>query len=181
VSIRGQYRGHRTDTYSRIDIIVIRTASGISGRARDATRFSARRAHFEMLVNWRGREGRGTRARGCARGEVDALRQGNVGAANREQKEDTDDHRFLDRYYAPFLRPGKARVPGWNTVVVVVEKRARWRGRNAPFVREMRRSCADNARSTSTYCIYSCASTAFRFGYLDLINAWIFSHRLKLR
>lgn len=61
MSIRRQYRGIRTPI--RFDIDVIRMASGISGRVRDATRFSARRAHFEMLVNWRGREGRGTKAR----------------------------------------------------------------------------------------------------------------------
>lgn len=53
-------------------------ASGVSGRARDATRFSARRAHPEMLVNCRGSEGRGTRprrARGRGRdGRANALR-----------------------------------------------------------------------------------------------------------
>lgn len=94
-----------------------------------------------MLVNWRGREGRGTRARRVREGRVNALRRGNAGAANREQKEDTDDHRFLDRYYAPFLRPGKARCQAWNTVGRCRggEKSPVTQGRNAPFVREMRR------------------------------------------
>lgn len=111
--------------------------------------FSARRAHFEMLVNCRGREGRETRARGGARarGEVDALRQGNAGAVNREQKEDTDDHRFLDRYYAPFLRAGKssgARL-----------EHGRCRGREkSPVTRKKRAVCSRNATPLRRQCAF---------------------------
>jgi len=41
------------------------------------------------------------------------MRDRGGGGVAGEQKEDTvDDHRFLDRYYVPFLRPGKNSPPG---------------------------------------------------------------------
>lgn len=130
-----------------------------------------------MLVNWREREGRGTRAR-----EVRGRGSGRLKARERGGGELRAKGRHgRPSISRPVLRsfPSAGKSSGWNTVVVVVEKRARWRGRNAPFVREMRRLCADNARSTSTYCVYSCASSAFRFEYLDLINPRISRVRLS--
>lgn len=125
------------EPHSRFDIADIRMAPGISGQARDATRFSARRAHFGMLVNCRGSEGRGTRVR-RARARVGRLKAGKRGGGEPRAKGRHDGRPSISR---PVLRSspsaGKNSVPGRSTVVRGREKSQRWE-RNAPFVRETR-------------------------------------------
>lgn len=84
--------GAREESYSRL-VVVVRVASGISGRVRDddaaaATRFSsARRAHLEMLVNWRRKRQDEERGREGRKGRPPRAR-GKGGGGPREQKEE---------------------------------------------------------------------------------------------